>query len=658
MSGKATWIWSFGDFELYHHRKLSLSREERGHIVPAFWQLYGPNCLTRFRKKVQLEQDETITITTDGVGHLALGWKRFSIDAPALIPKGEHTLQIVVGNETGIPALYVEGETIHSDASWEATNFEGEWNPVGSWNLDDKAQPPSAFSLPCTRIEVVAKRETGGGTLYDFGKEVTARLALGGLRTGASYRVCYGESVEEALDYDRAVLRETFCASQAEHVLKTRACRYAHVVGEVGSLYGLFEYLPLQTKGAFHSSDALLNRIYEVSDYTLRLCSRLFYLDGVKRDAWVWGGDAYQSYFLNYYCHFDKEIIQRTTLALRGGEPIVSHINTIVDYSLYWLISLADYHLFTGDQDFIRRVYQRALKLMEFCILRQNPDGLLEGLPGDWVFIDWADMEKKGALSSMQMLYCKALEAMAACAGLVGDTENQMRYAELAGKVAEKINRIFWNEELGAYVTNMVNGKATQQVRRHANIFAIIFGFADERKSQSILRNVLLNDEIPQITTPYFKFYELDALCRLGQLDRVTEMMRGYWGGMLAEGATTFWEEYNPAVSGVKHLEMYNEPYDKSLCHAWGASPLYLLGRYYLGICPTRAGYAEFEVAPALGGLASIQGEAPIQDGWVRVKADENAVEIETNRAGGYYVQDGARVKLQPGQVNRFARAG
>jgi len=26
---------------------------------------------------------------------------------------------------------------------------------------------------------------------------------------------------------------------------------------------------------------------------------------------------------------------------------------------------------------------------------------------------------------------------------------------------------------------------------------------------------------------------------------------------------------------------MYGRKYGKSLCHAWGAAPLYLLGRYY-----------------------------------------------------------------------------
>lgn len=56
---------------------------------------------------------------------------------------------------------------------------------------------------------------------------------------------------------------------------------------------------------------------------------------------------------------------------------------------------------------------------------------------------------------------------------------------------------------------------------------------------------------------------------------------------MLDLGATTVWEEYNPNLSGAQHYEMYGNKYGKSLCHAWGVSPIYLLGKYYLGVTPT-----------------------------------------------------------------------
>ena len=65
-------------------------------------------------------------------------------------------------------------------------------------------------------------------------------------------------------------------------------------------------------------------------------------------------------------------------------------------------------------------------------------------------------------------------------------------------------------------------------------------------KQQAIKNSVLLNDSILKITTPYMRFYELEALCALGEQDAVMKEMKAYWGGMLKEGATSFWEKYIP----------------------------------------------------------------------------------------------------------------
>lgn len=67
---------------------------------------------------------------------------------------------------------------------------------------------------------------------------------------------------------------------------------------------------------------------------SFRLCSGIFFIDGIKRDKWIWGGDAYQSLFVNQYLMADADIDRRTLLALRGNDPMTTHINTILDYSL------------------------------------------------------------------------------------------------------------------------------------------------------------------------------------------------------------------------------------------------------------------------------------------------------------------------------------
>jgi alpha-L-rhamnosidase len=59
-------------------------------------------------------------------------------------------------------------------------------------------------------------------------------------------------------------------------------------------------------------------------------------------------------------------------------------------------------------------MYPRMQSMMSYCLGRRDKDGLMEGLPGDWVFIDWADkLSKKGEVSFEQLLLCRSLETMA-----------------------------------------------------------------------------------------------------------------------------------------------------------------------------------------------------------------------------------------------------
>jgi hypothetical protein len=114
----------------------------------------------------------------------------------------------------------------------------------------------------------------------------------------------------------------------------------------------------------------------------------------------------------------------------------------------------------------------------------------------------------------------------------------------------------------------------------------------DERNQ--VKHTVLKNPGIPEITTPYMRFFELAALCEVGEYTYVIHEIVDYWGGMLKLGAKSFWEEYKPQIPLPEQYEKDSRPYGKSLCHAWGAGPIYLLGKYFLGVTPAAPGYQEY----------------------------------------------------------------
>jgi alpha-L-rhamnosidase len=643
--GQATWIWYPGDFEIWLSNQMQSTRSERDASFLPFWRLYAPQPQVNFARKVELNAPEEIVVNAEGKYSVSIDGRFVQGDQHRMtVPAGKHTINIQVYNAASPPAVYVEGKTVRSDGAWTVGPRP---NPApgpgavlaASWNFDSPDSPPSRFKLPTREVKATTIERGPRSILVDFGEETIGFVKLKNLKGSGKLALYYGESREEAQSPDTCETFDKYTVSAsgdftADH---SRAMRYVNIQLDEGMTADdvslMYEYLPLTKRGSFRSSDEELNRIWDVAVRTLQLNTREFFLDGIKRDHWVWAGDAAEAYLMNYYSFFDSDTVKRTTWALRGADPVDMHINTILDYSLYWFIGIDDYYQYTGDKAFVKSIYPRMVTLMDFVLGRRNAHGMLEGLPGDWVFVDWAAMPKDGELSMIQLLFARSLDAMADSAELVEDHQASAKYRQLAANLKRDIMATFWDDEKHALVHSRKNGQLNRLVTRHPNMFALMQGYLDPAKGEAVKRNVLMNDAVPKITTPYMRFYELAALAESGQQEYVTGQIKDYWGGMLRDGASCFWEQYDPKQKGVQRYAMYGKAFGMSLCHAWGASPIYLLGKYYLGVKPTRPGYAEYLVEPHLGGLQWIEGSVPTPRGDIKLAVGQKQIKITA--AGG-----------------------
>lgn len=644
MKEQAQWIWYPGDFEMMLGLRMWSSRTERGTQITPNWRVetFYPNI--KFRKSFTLPEDAVLHI--HACGGLAVQvdnqWYTHAFRQGLALKRGEHSLLLTVFNDKELPAVYIDHPAVWTDRTWEASSVEGEWVPAESWHFTDPDRPPSTFSLAVEPVEPVSVERRGAGTLYDFGRELMAFVRLSGVHGNGVLPMAFGESEEEALDTEGCELYDELPVSGDCVTQGTRAFRYLYLPDtphvRADKVDALYQYLPLENRGSFRCSDDRLNRIYDTALYTLHLNSREFFIDGIKRDRWVWSGDASQSYLLNFYSFFDTELCKRTMRLLRGKDPIRTHLNTIQDYTCYWFVSLYDYYLYTGDRDFLMRMYDRAKGLMDYCRSLTDERGFMMARADDWVFIDWAPMDKEGDISVIQILYARALETMALIARLC-QRENEADFYERAFHTTlDNALALFWSEELGCFT----HGPAAQPgtvVTRYANIFALLFGYVKGERRERLIQAALLNDDVQAITTPYMKYYELLALCEAGEIRRVLDYMRSYWGGMLDLGATTFWEEYIPELKGPAHYAMYDRPYGKSLCHAWGGGPLVLLGKYFLGVRPTQPGYTAFSITPHTGGLERIEGQVPTPTGNIRVRCEGQTVQVDNGTDGAGLLQ-------------------
>lgn len=688
------WIWYPGDFEIWLGNNMNNRRTDRGTFFPPFWKSDSHYVTVEFSKKITLNNQETIHISAEGLYNVKIDGKlMFGMPNNVTLNSGTHNINIKVWNQTSPPSIFVNGPTIKSDETWKVTNEDKEWidesgkasdtsasiyMDAGSWNFNTEEEKPSLYRLKTEPRNLKAcTNHSNSEKLYDAGTETFGYVTLKGIKGNGPIDIYYGESKEEALDTDKCETLDRLSVDNgkitnlstnqtsninSEYTISlSKAFRYINIVSKgnisIKDVSMLYEYQPEMNRSTFECNDKIINKIWSIGINTLGLTTREFFIDGIKRDRWTWSGDAYQSYLMNYYSFFDSDCVKRTTWLLRGKDPVTSHINTIMDYTFYWFLGIFDYYMYTGDSHFLNELYPRMQTMMEYVLGRLDKNGMATGLTGDWVFVDWADkpMDKHGDLSFEQVLFCKSLETMALCANVTGNSADAEKYQKLYTELKEKLIPTFWNKEKKALVHNCIDGKQSEQITRYSNIFAILYNYLNEEQKQEVKKSVLENKNIMRITTPYMRFYELESLCAMGEQNTVTKQIKDYWGGMIREGATSFWEKYDPEEKGKQHLAMYGRPYGKSLCHAWGASPVYLLGKYYLGVKPVKQGYKEFAITPVLGGLKWIRGTVPTPNGYIRIFADDKNIRVKATEGNGFlYFYSKGNPKTNIGKINNI----
>lgn len=648
---KARWIWYPGEYEILHSLLVHERRIEYGAKYPPNWGLPSLFPIVNFQKTVDFKTDTRFTVRVKGIGYLLVDGSRFPTDVSVPVKAGRHTLVVRVMNFRSLAAAFIDHEEAFTDGSWTAEHGDRERFAAGCVPAyTDPDADLERFPFVYREITPLAVTPTPAGVLYDFGKESFAALSISGLDDGEALGVFCGESREEALaDESKCCVWENVCGKNAS--LSPRAFRYIELRGEKAravTLTALSEDYPVPTKASFSSDDPVANEVWRVCADTFRLCSREVYLDAIKRDRWAWGGDARQSIMIGGFLVADRDVCRRTIIALFPKEAPVQHINNIVDYTMLMIIAVWEYYFTYGDADFVRFMWKRVKALYDFLHDRLDEEtGFVVRRPGDWIFIDWAEIDKDGPLAAEQILLWQTENVMVKLCELLDRKEEIPLHTARADALKARIPKYFWDADKKAYIDTYASGK--KHVSRHAAIFAILFDFASPDLQTVLYENVLQNDAVPPIVTPYFKLYELAALCKCGGLTQAQALIRSYWGGMLERGATSIWEQFDPSEPIPDCYAMYGGAFQKSLCHAWSCGPIYFLGRYLAGVEQTGVGFSSYTVAPDPGLYHRFRVTVPTEKGGITVEYDGKHVTVTADLPGGTLVWNGKTAVIPAG---------
>ena len=647
---QAKWIWYPGEFEHFHHTLVSFRRQEAGCDYPCVWPVSRPEISARFCKSFTAARDFVFTAVTHAKGMVRIGGGLYPVNKPISVKAGAYDVTAELFDPDAFPSLYINSDFLITDESWKAELFDAKpvpaaCEPAFFSPVDD----PAVFPFCYREIKPVSTQAVENGVLYDFGQEQFGPVRIT-LPADAEIMLVYGESREEALDPENAIIRETLTAADPPN-RPARAFRYIAVFGKKAEdvrLEAKLEYLPVEDRAFFSSDEPELNEIWNVCVRTFHLNTREFFLDGVKRDRWVWSGDAYQSFMIARCLDNDPGVTERTITALLGKPPYLRHVNTINDYSAFLIISVWEHLEATGRFSFVRTIWPNLKALYAFIVSRLDENGYAVRRDGDWIFVDWGELDKEDPVCFEQIVLWRAHSAMAALSAAMGEDDI---YTAAADALKTRILRDFWDEEKGAFIDSFTSGR--RFVTRQTNVFAVLYGLVQGKQKQRVIRNALKNPDLPAITTPYFKLYELLALCEIGDISAAQDFISAYWGGMLEQGATSVWEAFDPRQTGAEHYAMYGSPYGKSLCHAWGSGPILLFCRFIAGVKTASAGKT-FRVAPTPGHWQSFSVTVPVGEGAVLISYNAPEVTVRASVPGGVFSDGKKETPLEAGKTYSF----
>lgn len=604
------------------------------------------------------------------------GWKTTKMyDVTSLLSPGRHTLKIRgynAADDAGVLfRLELDGKpALLSNPTWkavdEATGASGPasiqaeagakpWGQdVSGWPVAFQDSVPYLKHLPISPIKIASFAPdsdpdalTWGPTgshlrltappggkdwqvVLDFGKELPGRAWVAS-NTGGSLAVGTGESVGEAI-------KEPYTKTQLSLEPKTSgasrytAFRYLALTFPAKQTQADLDvtldhlYYPVAYKGSFHCSDPLLDTLWYTGALTAHNCMQEEIWDAPKRDRSIWMGDLHVTGEVINDVFLDKFLMEKTLKHLRdgaqgaraAGQLPQSHVNGIPGYSCAWLCGMADFYKHSGDLDFIKSQQSNIAGLMDYFRGELGPSGTFENVRGSWNFVDWSpgfDNDGAPARAATHFFMVKAIRDGAYLLRKCGDA-----------KAAEKYSK--WADDLQVAGQALVRANQTYGDRRQANAMAIYAGVATVPQQQAIFDQVL-KPGLPdwrQLATPYNNNYTIFALGEIGKAEAALGFIRDYWGGMVKEGATTYWELYDTSWEKHNaHAHMKTgaggSSYALSLCHGWSAGVTSFLSEHIAGVRPLDGGFSECEIQPDLAGLSFVEATVPTPDGLISVKA-------------------------------------
>lgn len=576
---------------------------------------------------------------------------------------------------------------------WDSHGRESDYSPVKSFMTADTLDETTAqYPLQVTDEypEYIHKVEEKT-TFVDFGKAAFGRLrlTLTSLKENETLSIHLGESAENGrinrkpggtiryTSYSIPLMQGTHTytlkirpdkrntdGSANESGVKPilmpdyigevypfRYCEIENYAGELKTtdLVRQMVHYPFNEQASFfHSSDTVLNRVWDLCKYSIKATSFAgIYVDG-DRERIPYEADA----LINQLCHYgvDREF----SIARYSHEYLIDYATWPAEWIMQSVIMAWNDYLYTGNKKSLERFYDdlKAKTLMglkeENGLISTRTDKQTPALLQAIHFrgkalrdiVDWPQSGILGLGKSepgeadgyvfttyntvVNAYHYHALQLMSRIAEVIGNEADQNYYSCEADKVKTQINSLLLNKKTGYYK----DGIDTDHSALHANMFPMAFGIVPPKNLPQVKAFIRSRGLACSV---YGSQFLLDAVYDAHDAEHGLSLLSSTaersWYNMLRMGSTISTEAWD---NKYKPNQDWN--------HAWGAAPANLIPRKLMGIEPLEPGFRKIRIKPQPATLRQAAIQVPTIRGDIKVSFEnklgecfEMEVEIPAN---------------------------
>jgi alpha-L-rhamnosidase len=429
-----------------------------------------------------------------------------------------------------------------------------------------------------------------------------------------------------------------------------RVFRYVEVLGAPTGLTAvdfpaLAQVYPFDVDGAvFRSSDAALNKVWQLSKNTIEATNHNLYVDSWTREREPYEADSYLQMMANFFTSSDP------TLGNYSIDYLLTRRTWPTEWPMYTILAMHDSFQQTGDIAQLERSYPELVDKLptewveeETGLIRKDSGSNGCSSRTDCDIVDWPSSERDGYVfrpynTVINALGYRSFSDMAAIARAIGKEADAASYDATAQRLRAAINERLWDDEVGAYRDGLnADRTPVDHYAVQASSFATAFGVPDTE--QAARAADYLGSRGMQCSV-YCAAFLIESLYNGDRSDLAYDLLTGTgvrsWMNMIADGAGATGEAWDASLKS-----------NMTYSHPWAASPAYNVPQGMFGIRPTTPGYGAFTVRPQPQSVAWASVTLPTLKGRIGAAfhtvdgRTDVAVSVPGNTVSSVYVPAG-----------------